>query len=166
MTVPYPIPSPPPDWLPDRTPRAKVDPAAAKTVTPLRFRFRAAVVGCSFAPAYPENLLALRRPCRNGSHGIWDGTRTCMEDCPEPPMRATMLVVRDAGNEHDPNAVAVRSVMGQHLGHLPRALAAKIAPMLDGGGRYRIAGYRVNVGWRDQTKPGLEVDIVREGDPT
>jgi HIRAN domain len=39
---------------------------------------------------------------------------------------------RDAGNEHDPNAVMVLAG-GEQVGWVPRELAAEIAPLLDGG---------------------------------
>jgi HIRAN domain len=40
---------------------------------------------------------------------------------------------RDAGNEHDENAVAVHLQGGAQLGFVPRELAAEIAPQLDAG---------------------------------
>lgn len=40
---------------------------------------------------------------------------------------------RDAGNEHDPNAVSVHIAGGAQLGFVPRDLAAEIAPALDAG---------------------------------
>jgi HIRAN domain len=40
---------------------------------------------------------------------------------------------RDAGNEHDANAVAVHLAGGAQLGFVPRELAAEIAPQLDAG---------------------------------
>ena len=40
---------------------------------------------------------------------------------------------RDAGNEHDPNAIAVHVRGGKQLGWVPRELAADIAPQIDAG---------------------------------
>ena len=40
---------------------------------------------------------------------------------------------RDAGNEHDPNAIAVATADGAPLGCVPRELAAELAPALDAG---------------------------------
>jgi hypothetical protein len=40
---------------------------------------------------------------------------------------------RDAGNEHDANAVAVDVAGGEQLGFLPREVAAELAPELDAG---------------------------------
>jgi hypothetical protein len=40
---------------------------------------------------------------------------------------------RDAGNEHDPNAIAVDDEGGEQLGWVPRELAAELAPEVDRG---------------------------------
>ena len=44
-----------------------------------------------------------------------------------------LVLRRDAGNEHDPNAVAVDLAGGGQLGFVPRELAAEIARELDAG---------------------------------
>jgi hypothetical protein len=41
---------------------------------------------------------------------------------------------RDAGNPHDPNAIAVHAAGGGQVGWVPRTLAAELAPELDAGG--------------------------------
>ncbi|PGH23389.1 hypothetical protein AJ80_02499 [Polytolypa hystricis UAMH7299] len=38
---------------------------------------------------------------------------------------------RDRGNRYDTNAIRVDNVMGRQIGHLPRQIAAKLAPYLD-----------------------------------
>jgi len=43
---------------------------------------------------------------------------------------------RDAGNEHDANAIAVATGAGELLGFVPRELAAELAPALDAGERW------------------------------
>jgi HIRAN domain-containing protein len=48
------------------------------------------------------------------------------------PGRALVLR-RDAGNEHDANAIAVDSAGGAQVGWVPRELAAAVAPQLDAG---------------------------------
>ena len=40
---------------------------------------------------------------------------------------------RDAGNPHDPNAIAVELPGGEQVGWVPRELAAELAPELDAG---------------------------------
>jgi hypothetical protein len=44
-----------------------------------------------------------------------------------------LVLRRDAGNEHDANAIAVETEAGEPLGFVPRELAAEVAPRLDGG---------------------------------
>jgi hypothetical protein len=44
-----------------------------------------------------------------------------------------LVLRRDAGNEHDANAIAVETGAGEPLGFVPRDLAAELAPRLDGG---------------------------------
>jgi HIRAN domain len=44
-----------------------------------------------------------------------------------------LVLRRDAGNEHDANAIAVDTPDGAQLGWVPRELAAELAPQLDAG---------------------------------
>jgi hypothetical protein len=44
-----------------------------------------------------------------------------------------LVLRRDAGNPHDPNAIAVDTAAGEQLGWVPRDLAAELAPELDAG---------------------------------
>jgi HIRAN domain len=44
-----------------------------------------------------------------------------------------LVLRRDAGNEHDANAIAVDTAAGAQLGWVPRELAAELAPLLDAG---------------------------------
>jgi hypothetical protein len=46
---------------------------------------------------------------------------------------APLVLRRDAGNPHDPNAIAVDLPGGEQLGWVPRELAAELAPALDSG---------------------------------
>ena len=46
---------------------------------------------------------------------------------------SALALRRDAGNEHDPNAIAVDTAAGEQLGWVPRELAAELAPELDAG---------------------------------
>ena len=43
----------------------------------------------------------------------------------------TLVLRRDAGNEHDANAIAVETEDGALLGYVPRELAAELAPELE-----------------------------------
>jgi hypothetical protein len=44
-----------------------------------------------------------------------------------------LVLRRDAGNEHDANAIAVDTPAGEQVGWVPRELAAELAPELDAG---------------------------------
>jgi hypothetical protein len=45
----------------------------------------------------------------------------------------SLVLRRDPGNEHDPNAIAVDTADGEQLGWVPRELAAELAGELDAG---------------------------------
>jgi hypothetical protein len=49
---------------------------------------------------------------------------------------------RDAGNEHDANAIAVDTAAGEPLGFVPRELAAELAPRIDAGERWSAVALR------------------------
>jgi hypothetical protein len=49
---------------------------------------------------------------------------------------------RDAGNEHDANAIAVDLADGTHLGFVPREVAADLAPRLDAGEQWSALALR------------------------
>jgi hypothetical protein len=57
------------------------------------------------------------------------------------PGRA-LILRRDAGNRHDPNAIAVATEDGALLGYVPRELAAELAPQLDAGRPWAAAVLR------------------------
>jgi hypothetical protein len=47
-----------------------------------------------------------------------------------------LLLRRDPGNAHDPNAIQVLLATGEQAGWVPRELAAELAPRLDAGERW------------------------------
>ena len=54
---------------------------------------------------------------------------------PGEPVRLT----REPDNPHDPNAIRVENMAGEKAGHLPREVAAWLAPLLDAG-KVRVEG--------------------------
>lgn len=46
-------------------------------------------------------------------------------------MMERVLVAREPTNTYDANAVKVFNAAGASVGHLPRAVAAKLAPLMD-----------------------------------
>ena len=52
---------------------------------------------------------------------------------PDAAPGSALTLRRDAGNEHDPNAIAVLVAGGEQLGWVPREVAAELAGDLDAG---------------------------------
>lgn len=97
------------------------------------------VVGVTFVPAYPDNILGLKT-----------GTQVSL--------------VRNAKNPYDGNAVEVR-LDGEMLGHLPKDIAAKVAPILDSGATYAAASiYTVRISPENPRNPGLSILLGDYGD--
>lgn len=54
----------------------------------------------------------------------------------------TVALVRNPNNKHDNNAIEVRMVISDKmLGHLPKEVAAELAPLLDRGDKYQAEMY-------------------------
>jgi HIRAN domain len=53
-----------------------------------------------------------------------------------------LVLRRDAGNEHDANAIAVDTPGGAQLGWVPRELAAELAPQIDAGTSWSAVALR------------------------
>lgn len=134
---------------------------ARTTVAPLPDRFESAVVGVTFVAGYPEVLWRVE----------WAWVRRKLLGESVPGVDGDALVaelVRNPANEVDANAVEVHvpaicdDTWGDPMiGHLPRAVAARLAPHLDAGEVWRVwvHGVRLNAAHMDQ--PGLRVHIAR-----
>jgi len=76
----------------------------------------------------------------------------------------TIRLEREAGNEHDRNAVAVwAAVEGKgayHMGHLPRSLAGFIAPLLDAGKAVTALFKEVRGGYEPYMNLGLRLEVI------
>lgn len=70
---------------------------------------------------------------------------------------SAVRLVRDYGNQYDPNAIEVRG-SGGLLGYVPRTEARLIAPLMDVGAE--MAGTVVAID-RSQSAPRLEIEIAR-----
>jgi hypothetical protein len=101
------------------------------------------VTGLTFEPDYPRSLHWLAHLAAAGC----------------PPL---LVLAREPDNPYDSAAVAVRSAStGRQLGHLPGALAGRIAPELDAGGDWRIESYEVLVQEGFEDRPGLSLRLKR-----
>lgn len=107
------------------------------------------VVGVTFVPSYPSNLLLLR------------DIALAAEDQGE---RLAVLLIRNPANPHDANAVEVHvPALGDMamIGHIDRENAARLAPRLDAGDRFlaELAWVRIDPAHTD--RPGIDVSIAR-----
>lgn len=84
---------------------------------PLPDRVQTKAVGVTFNPDYPANLHYLAELQRQGP-------------ATNAPLEASL--VREPENPYDPNAIKVFT-NGRFIGHLPRAIAARMAPEIDAG---------------------------------
>ena len=75
-----------------------------------------------------------------------------------------LVLEREPSNEHDPNAVAVRTADGTQVGYLKRIIAAALAPELDRGAAYSAVVSDVT-GGDVGTSRGVNVLVVRRGEP-
>lgn len=100
------------------------------------------VVGVTFTDDYPANIFAL-------------GKEAALDDVP-------LDLVRDADNEHDPNAIKVMH-KGSHIGHVPRMLAAALAGEIDAGKKWYAELESIVVSTDNTDQPGLKILIWREG---
>jgi hypothetical protein len=79
--------------------------------------------------------------------------------------RPTAVLIRRPENPHDPNAVEVHipSVGGEScmLGHLPAALARRLAPGLDAGEHWLAWVRAVRTHSEHEDRPGIDVEVKR-----
>lgn len=97
------------------------------------------VVGVTFTPNYPGNILALDN---------------LMRDLDTIPLK----LVRNPYNKFDSNAVEVRYTH-EMLGHLSKEVAAKVAPKLDAGNSYTARVDRVLINPEKPELPGLDIIV-------
>ena len=82
---------------------------------------------------------------------------------PSGPME--LLLFRNPDNVHDSNAIEVHApTLGRRamLGHVPKDLAAKLAPSMDRGDEWKAVLDCVLVDPGHEDKPGVQVVIERE----
>ena len=73
-----------------------------------------------------------------------------------------LVLRRDPGNEHDPNAIAVDTANGEQLGWVPRELAAEIAPDLDAGMAWSALALRESRPSPRDPRSGLTMLLARD----
>lgn len=99
------------------------------------------VVGLTFVPGYPENILNIR-------------TVLAYED-----KAPSVKLIRNPQNPYDANAIEVHFI-GAMVGHLSKDVAARLAPLMDAGREFDANIYQVRVSPDNPKNPGLDV-VVR-----
>lgn len=108
------------------------------------------VVGVTFVPAYPLNLLHLADMANR---------------CEAAGERLPVELVRNPANEYDPNAVEVHvpALGDRHrmIGHIARDQAASLAPRMDAGEQFvaEVSWCRVDPNHTD--RPGIDIAVAR-----
>lgn len=117
--------------------------------------FTARLVGVAFTPGYPENLGRLEMlAVRSFLHG-------------QAPELIPAALVREPDNEHDANSVRVDvPALDGPIGHLPRTLAARLAPRLDAGEIWRAEVREVMTDPNHPDRPGINVILEQVRPPS
>jgi hypothetical protein len=74
---------------------------------------------------------------------------------------SVLVLVRDAQNEYDANAIAVETASGARLGFVGRELAAELAPRLDAGAVYSALALREQRASPRDPRTGLTMVIAQ-----
>lgn len=118
------------------------------TATPMPSCWTVKVVGMSFVDSYPGNVRSLDRRIR------------AVGSIFQPRVE----IQHDPDNEHDPNAIEVWIALhdvAEFYGHLPRDVAARLAPELDAGGRWEVSIDKVLISDENPLHPGLSLKFKR-----
>lgn len=124
-------------------------------------RWQVRVVGVTFTPDYPENLSRLKDAAdlrfllNPGQFGSADRR-------PEP---LPAVLIRRPDNQFDPNAVEVHVPEVGMIGHLPRALAVRVAPEMDATTEWAASVDEVWVHPDHPERPGITVNCWRAPRP-
>lgn len=118
------------------------------------------VVGLTFVDGYPTNLHNLAT-----IHADTQRHALGWTDTPTGDGHVHATLIRNPDNQHDPNAIEVHiPTLGRRasmIGHIPRDLAARLAPSLDRGDDWQATVSAVLVDPEHPDRPGLEVTIQR-----
>lgn len=94
------------------------------------------VVGLTFNKAYPTNVFSLSTRLAKGVVSI--------------------DLVRESTNAYDRNAIAV-VVDGAQMGHVPRLIAAVLAPEMDSGTKWRAHIESIAISPENPSQPGVKM---------
>lgn len=111
--------------------------------------FVSRAVGMSFAPHYPHNLHDLAARVEEHEHH---------------EENVAAIIVRNPDNVHDANACEVHvPALGERamIGHLPTAVAARLAPLIDVGETWQGEIESVLISRDAPDRPGITVRLHR-----
>lgn len=118
-------------------------------------RFAFPVVGVSFIDTYPANVLSLQDSI--------DYTTAVAADKLGPLTLGegpTVVLIREPLNPYDANAIEVHVPTVGKVGHVPKEIAARLAPSLDSGTHFTASVAAVNVNPEHPDRPGLWVQVT------
>lgn len=113
--------------------------------------FTLKVVGVSFVPGYPTNIFALNDVAEQTFTGR-DGESI------------SVVLKRNPANEFDSNAIEVHvPTLGDDgmIGHVPAAVASRLAPSIDAGDEWTSEIYNVAIHPDHPENPGIHLKITR-----
>lgn len=115
--------------------------------------FKSKVVGVTHAPGYPDNLHSLEelagRAYVEGGEGL------------------SAILIRNPDNPYDENAIEVHvPALGDTamIGHLPRDLASKLAPLMDDNMKWAATIENVYINPDHPDRPGISISVNRADD--
>lgn len=113
---------------------------------PIAPRFNVKAVGVTFMDGYPDFLHRLAPACERAA---------------KERKQLEAWLVREPGNQYDANAIAVKVPEIGQIGHVPRDLAAKLAPHLDAGEKWTCAIASVLIHPEHLDRPGIDLLIQK-----
>jgi hypothetical protein len=94
------------------------------------------IVGLTFNKDYPSNVFALSARVATG--------------------RVPIDLIREKDNQYDANAIAV-VVDGKTIGHVPRLIAAVLAPDMDAGSAWNAHVESIAIATENPQQPGVKM---------
>lgn len=113
---------------------------------PIAPKFNVKAVGVTFMDGYPDFFHRLA---------------PAVERAAKESKRLEARLTREPGNKYDTNAIVVEVPEIGSIGHVPRDLAAKLAPHLDAGERWKCEIGAVLIHPDHLDRPGIDLLIQK-----
>lgn len=115
---------------------------------PIAARFNVKAVGVTFMDGYPDFFHRLA---------------PAVERAAKEGKRLEARLLREPDNKHDGNAIVVKVPEIGNVGHVPRGLAAKLAPHMDAGEQWACEIGAVLIHPDHLDRPGIDLVIQKVG---